>query len=214
MDKKVVIFLVVGLVVGFVAGYFTHQLANPNPATPEPAAAGAQPAAGTGASSPEADAQMAEFQQQVQQLEATIKKQPDNLEALIQLGNIYYDTKQFDQAITCYERAVKLDGRNLSARVDLATSRYYVGQLEPAVAGLQSVLKEDPNHPQALYNLGIIMLHGANDLQAARDYWSRLVATNTTTIDLETVKQRLAVIDNMIRQGGPGNAAPGTAPKQ
>jgi len=39
------------------------------------------------------------------------------------------------------------------------------------------------------------------------------VATNTTAIDLETVKQRLAVIDNMIRQG-PGKASPAAAPKQ
>ncbi len=211
MDKKVVIFLVVGLVVGFVAGYFPRQLSSPAPAAHTPATATAQPAAGMETASPEAEAQMAEFREQVQQLEQTVQRQPDNLAALTQLGNMYYDTKQFDQAITYYERAVKLDAGNLPVRVDLATSRYYVGQLEPAVAGLQAVLKEDPNQPQALYNLGIIMLHGANDLKAAREYWARLVATNTTAIDLETVKQRLAVIDNMIRQG-PTGAAPEAPP--
>jgi cytochrome c-type biogenesis protein CcmH/NrfG len=210
MEKKVIIALVGGLIIGFLAGYFASQLQDQESAPTQPAAAASQSGAGMGAASPESDAQAAQLKQ-IQKLEDALRQNPGNLEAIIQLGNIYYDSKQFDKAVGYYEQAAKLDPKNLSVRVDMATARWYLGQTDPAIAGLQAVLKEDPNHPQALYNMGIIMLHGTNDLKGAREYWSRLVATQTTTMDLEMVKQRLAVIDKMISQEQSGQA-PWTPP--
>ncbi len=210
MEKKAFIFLVVGLVVGFAAGatagYLYQQgkahenLAQAPAANPAmPPAMGQQPQAPPPLT-PEQQAQLDQMHKNIQQNEEILQKDPGNLEALIRLGNLHYDLKEFKLAIPYYEKAAAKDPNNLAVLVDLATSYWYLGDTAKATAGLEAVLKKDPNHVQALNNMGIIMLHGNNDLAGAKKYWTRLVATGTKDIDLDAVKKRLAVIDNMLAQ--------------
>lgn len=210
MEKKAFIFLVVGLVVGFAAGATAGYLyqqgkAHENPAQATGAAPTMPPAMGQQPQAPppmtpEQQAQLDQMHKNIKQNEEILQKDPGNLEALVRLGNLHYDLKEFQQAIPYYEKAVAKDPNNLAVQVDLATSHWYLGETDKAAAGLEAVLKKDPNHAQALNNMGIIMLHGKNDLEGAKKYWTRLVATGTKDIDLDSVKKRLSVIDNMLAQ--------------
>lgn len=220
MEKKAFIFLVVGLVVGFAAGATAgylyqqgqpheHDAAQAPAANPSmPPAMGQQPQAPPPLT-PEQQKQLEQMHANIQQNEEILKTDPNNLEALIRLGNLHYDMKEFKQAIPYYEKAVAKDPSNLSVQVDLATSYWYLGDTAKASAGLEAVLKKNPNHVQALNNMGIIMLHGNNDLAGAKKYWTRLVATGTKDIDLDAVKKRLSVIDTMLAQQKEAEAKPG-----
>jgi cytochrome c-type biogenesis protein CcmH/NrfG len=225
MEKKTFLFLVVGLVIGFAAGataMYLFEQNQPHPVPPPAAAATPGMPAGMG-QTPQAPAMTPEQQQHLEQMKADIaqaeevlKTDPENLKALIELGNSHYDLKEFKKAISYYQKAVAQDPNNLSVQVDLATAYWYLGDIDKATAGLEAVLKKDPNHVQALNNMGIIMLHGKSDLAGAKRYWTRLVATGTKDIDLESVKKRLVVIDNMLAQqkaeGGQKSGAPAGMP--
>jgi cytochrome c-type biogenesis protein CcmH/NrfG len=219
MEKKTFIFLVVGLVVGFAAGatagYFYQQGQAHENVVQAPAANPAMPPAmgqqpqGPPPLTPEQQAQLDQMRATIRKNEETLQTDPGNLDALIRLGDLHYDMKEFKEAVPYYEKATAKDPSNLSVQVDLATAYWYLGDIPKATAGLEAVLKKDPNQAQALNNMGIIMLHGNNDLAGARKYWTRLVATGTKDIDLDSVKKRLAVIDNMLAQQNAAAAQPG-----
>jgi cytochrome c-type biogenesis protein CcmH/NrfG len=210
MNKTAVLLLLAGVVVGFIAGYFVAQQQKDvaqQQAMNMPA--------GMPAGMPGMDAEQMREQQQEQQkmLEAmeqqigtyqeALEQDPENLDAMISLGNLYYDTKKFQDAIKYYEMALQRDPDNLFVQVDLATSYKYIQQIDRAVEGLEKVLAVDPNQPQALYNLGVIMLHDKNDLAGAKKYWTKLLDTGTTEMDLNMVRQRLDVIERMMAQAPP-----------
>ncbi len=207
MDKKLLIVLIVGIVIGFPAGYFvgTQQTPAPVHQMTTGQAMTQQGADANQGMTQEQQAMKEQMSQQIQALQAEVAKDPNNVKLLVNLGNMYYDTREFQQAIDTYEKAMKLDPSNIMVQVDLATAYNYLGQTDKAVDGLKAVLEKDPNQPQALYNLGIIMLHGKNNLEAARDYWTRLVKTGTDQIDLKLVKQRLDVINGMIERQKQGD---------
>lgn len=215
MGKKLLLMLLAGVVIGGALGYYLGRYQAVHSAPGAAGAAGptmAMREATTG--QPEmppgmpGQNQMKEqmnpadekMHQEIAQLKETLKQNPGDVKTLVALGNHYYDMKDFKQAIGFYDQAFAKDKTDLSIQVDLATSYWYAGDTDRAVAGLQAVLQKNPNHPQALNNMGIIMLHGKNDLAGAREYWSRLVNTGTTEVDLQGVRTRLQVIDKMLKE--------------
>jgi len=206
MNKTAVILLLAGVAVGFVAGYFVgqqqHTVGHQQPM--------AMPSGMPGMPGMDADQMRQQQQEQQQMLQAmeqqittyqeALAQDPENVDAMISLGNLYYDTKKFQDAIKYYEMALERQPDNLFVQVDLATSYKYIQQIDRAIVGLENVLEKDPHQPQALYNMGVIMLHDKNDLAGAKEYWSRLLETDTAEIDLTMVRQRLEVIERMMQQ--------------
>ena len=225
MHQKTLIMLIVGIVVGFAAGYGVRHFQEKTPlALPKDHPPMNAPAPGSPAPQPDPQpdprqqAQMEQLKREVELSLAEVKARPGDPAPLKKAGNLYYDQKEFQKAIEYYEQAARLDPKDTNLQVDLATSYWYLQQTDKAVEGLGAVLKSHPDHPQALYNMGIIMLHGRNDLKGAREYWARLVATKTETMDLQQIRQRLEVIDRMLAaqktdgQPQPARPQPGGMP--
>jgi len=100
------------------------------------------------------------------------------LNALIPLGNLYYDNGKFAEAVQYYGKALATDPNNVNVRTDLGTCYWNLGQADAAIGEFQKSLGVNPSHAQTLYNLGIVYLHGKNDAVEARKAWERLLATN------------------------------------
>jgi len=203
MNKTTLIMLIAGLVVGFAGGYGARYFQEKTP----PAAPAAHPPMGSQAPGnpaqpmdPQQQAQLEKLHQEIQHTLEEVKARPGDPDPLKKVGNLYYDMKEFQKAAEFYEQAARLDPKDPGLQVDLATSYWYLQQVDKAVEGLTAVLKKAPNHPQALYNMGIIMLHGRNDLKGAKEYWTRLVNTKTEAMDLGQIRQRLEVIDRMLAE--------------
>lgn len=101
-----------------------------------------------------------------------------NATILAQLGNIYYDTKQYPIAIDYYERSLKSQPSNTSVRTDLGTSYWYNGDPDKAIAEFNKALTYEPAKPDTLFNLGIVEWKGKKDPKAAIAAWQKLLATN------------------------------------
>jgi tetratricopeptide (TPR) repeat protein len=156
-----------GVILGWVIG--TQQARRAVPIAAAEAAPGAQASAGNPEQAPPLD------EGQVQALTTIIKSDPKNVDAVIRLGNTYFDAEHWDEAIQWYTRAVELDPKNPDASTDLGVSLYYTNKADEALAQFEHSLKINPNHTKTLLNKGIVLAFGKRDLKAASVEWEKVV---------------------------------------
>lgn len=109
---------------------------------------------------------------------AKLKQDPNDADALNQLGILYRATHQFKEAEGYYEKSLQLNPKNVDARVDLASCLYYAGDADGAIVQLNRALTYDPKHPGALMNLGVIEIQAKKDVPAAIAAWQKLLELN------------------------------------
>lgn len=117
----------------------------------------------------------------VEGLAARLEENPDDVEGWTMLGRSYAVIGEFDKSAAAYERAISLSPENPDLHVGrieaLMSARAAQGlglndEVADAVNAL-AALNED--HPFALYFQGLAASQ-KGDAEAAREYWSRLVA--------------------------------------
>lgn len=104
-------------------------------------------------------------------LEKMLAVKPDSLEALIQLGNDYFDAGRHRDAIATYQKALKIDSRNANVTVDMGISYRKIGKPEESVKAFKKALEIDPDNPMALFNMGIVYRDDLNNLREALKAW-------------------------------------------
>ncbi len=182
---------VICLLVGIAGGWFIRGSQSPTAAA---AVASSQSAPGMGnadARSQNAGGQSMGGQQaptpaQMQKMADTqaapliekLKADPNNVELLENIGNIYYDTQSYPTAIDYYQRALKAQPANTSIRTDMATAYWYTGDADTAIAEFQKSLSYDPNKANTLFNLGIVEWQGKMDIDKATATWQKLLDKN------------------------------------
>ncbi len=130
-----------------------------------------------------------------------LRKDPNNLQALINIGNLYFDTRQDLQAIEHYQRALVLDPRNVNVRTDMAICYRRRGNPDRAIEELKKSISIDPAHGQSRYNLGVILIHDKNDIEGGIKAWEGLLENvpdypYRDSLKTEIAKMR-AMVDSM-----------------
>lgn len=128
-----------------------------------------------------------------------LKADPKNAALLAQLGNLYYDAKQYPAAITYYERSLQSQPSDASVGTDLGTAYWYTGNADGAIAQFTKVLAIAPTKPDTLFNLGIVKWQGKKDGQGAVAAWQKLLDTNPNYENREKVLQLIAQAQNKVR---------------
>lgn len=116
--------------------------------------------------------------QEINDLEKEISLHPENIEALIRLGNLYFDTDQPGMAIIAYNKALKLDPGNPDVLTDLGVMYRRKGQPLEAIKAFDKAIKIDPRHEASRFNKGVVLLHDLNDSEGAIRAWEELVEVN------------------------------------
>ena len=172
MKSESIAYVVAGICFGIILGWVigTQQARRSGPATASPAAS-AQPASGgtVQQQAPRLD------EGRVQALNTILQNDPKNVNATVQLGNVYFDAERWDEAIKWYERAVELDPRNADASTDLGVSYYYSNKPDQALAQFERSLAISPTHTKTLLNKGIVLAFGKQDLKGAATEWQKVV---------------------------------------
>lgn len=125
-------------------------------------------------------------------LRALLMANPKNLDALIQLGNLYYDQEQHLQAVEWYGKALEIDPRNPNVRTDRGTSYWNLNRPDEAIAEFQKSLQVDPGHAQTLYNMGLVYLQGKNNIAETKKAWQKLLAVNPNYPNRADIERQLA----------------------
>ena len=73
-----------------------------------------------------------------------LKADPNNVALLNELGNIYYDSKQYPTAIEYYSRSLKLQPKDADVRTDMATAYWFTGDADTAISEFNKSLSDEP----------------------------------------------------------------------
>lgn len=87
----------------------------------------------------------------------TLDIAPNNLQALINLGNIETFDKNYPQAEKYYLRAIELDGNNFDAHHNYATMLYHQQRISEALEEYRKAIIINPQSAESCNNLGLIL---------------------------------------------------------
>src|SRR5262245_51619426 len=128
MSKDNLVFLFGGIIVGIIAGVVIANY-SAGPRTPSPSMAAPsgtmqqapmqqQQSTGGGSQQQLPEGQPpndeAAMKQEIDRQEAILQKDPKNQQAIVALGNLYFDIQKFDKASSYYERAIANDPQNVN----------------------------------------------------------------------------------------------------
>jgi Flp pilus assembly protein TadD len=130
----------------------------------------------------------------IQQARERVNNNPQDLEALIFLGNAYYDIQHYQEAADLYQKALELNSDNAQVRTDRATALYRLGRPKEAIDELTLALASDDHHENALYNLGMIKLTAFNDRKGAIDAWTQLIGMTQDQQLIADLDKRLTAL--------------------
>ncbi|MDR0238622.1 MAG: tetratricopeptide repeat protein [Deltaproteobacteria bacterium] len=111
-------------------------------------------------------------------LEETVKKNPQDLLAWIQLGNHYFDDNKPRDAIRAYEHALSINADNPDVLTDLGIMYRQLGEFERAAEKFTQAGAINPRHEQSRFNLGVVLFFDLNRKDEARKAWRSLLSIN------------------------------------
>ena len=158
-----------------------------NIAPAPPPAVSATPASDPAQLKSLADAQAAPMIEQ-------LKSQPSNAQLLVDVGNLYYDARQYPTAVDYYGRALKLNPRNASVRTDMGTGYWYMGDADRAIAEFDKALSDSPDNPNTLFNRGLVKWQAKKDSAGALADWQKLLAVNPDYQAKDQVNKMIAQV--------------------
>lgn len=184
------IFAVLTLAIGFGAGWFVRG--SQSQSAPQQAALSADAPAGMGQEMPSPEQMKHMADTEAAPKIAQLKSDPNNPKLLVEIGNIYYDTRVFNAAIDYYQRALKIEPANTDVRTDMATAYWLSGDADSALAEFNKSLSYDPNKPNTLLNMGIVKFEGKMDVSGAVAAWEKLLKANPNYENKDRVQQLIA----------------------
>jgi cytochrome c-type biogenesis protein CcmH/NrfG len=205
MKKETVILLVViAFLVGFISGATVAILKGTKGAEktamvqkPQMAPPGAPPVAPQGA--PPARNSI-EVGSQVQTLKEIVKKDPKNLPAWVELGNLYFDTDQPKEAIEAYSQYLAIKPDNPDVRTDMGIMYRKLGQFDKAIEEFRKAAQSDPKHANSRYNIGLVLLHDKQDIKGAVKAWEDYLKVDPNSERAQRIRAQIEKMKSMPEQ--------------
>ncbi len=172
----VVVFSVVGMLVGLMLSNSKEKVA---PATQVSSAA-----------------PTINYQQKIRSLEEIVAKEPENRKAWVELGHNYFDSDQPMKAIEAYDKALEMDGNDPNVLTDQGIMYRRFGWHDKAIANFKKANSLNPEHPQSLYNLGIVYRDGLQDKEKAKEAWTRYLQVVPAGPGADKVRTMLDHMEN------------------
>jgi tetratricopeptide (TPR) repeat protein len=185
---SIAIAFVAGIVVGVMAAVYYEDKA---PLIPP---AVKQPTSSSAPAAPPAD-----VQKQIDTLQSILKDDPKNLNALIQMGNLYFDADQFNQAIETYSKVLQIEPKNADVRTDLGIMYRKKGDYDRAIAEFKRAAEMAPKHVNSRYNLGIVLLHDKGDIKGAIKAWEDFLRVEPTGPRADNIRNQMDKMKAMVK---------------
>ena len=185
------LFIAIAFVAGIVVGVISTVLYEEKIPVPHPSVKPSQ-------SSP-APAISADVQKQISILKGIVKEDPKNLKALVELGNLYFDTDQTDSAIQVYAKALELDPKNADIRTDMGIMYRKKGDPDRALAEFNRAAQDDPRHVNSRYNKGVVLLHDKADIKGAIQAWEEFLKVEPTGPRAEKIRNQMEKMKTMTK---------------
>ena len=128
-------------------------------------------------------------------LERQTQADPGNTSAWTEMGNAYFDSKQYEKSISAYRKSLELNPNNANVWTDMGVMYRRSDKPEEAIKAFDQAIAVDPKHEVSRMNKGIVMLHDLNDFDGAIQAWEGLLEVNPVAMAPNGVS-----IDQMVTQ--------------
>jgi cytochrome c-type biogenesis protein CcmH/NrfG len=198
MKKETVILIVViAFLVGFVAGA-TVAVLRGTKGGEKTAIVQKPPMAPPGAPAPAAPPRdTLEAASQIQTLKEIVKKDPKNLPAWAELGNLYFDMDQPKEAIEAYGQYLAIKPNNADVRTDMGIMYRKLGQFDKAIEEFRKAAQSDPKHVNSRYNTGLVLLHDKQDIKGAVKAWEDYLKVDPNSERAQRIRAQIEKMRSM-----------------
>jgi tetratricopeptide (TPR) repeat protein len=171
--KAVVMFIFVGVAAMFITS-FAYRLNNPNlfVAARQP---GTSQASGGGGGMPEGMEQMGGNMGRIKEFMAQVEADPENVDALVGLGNSFLMMRAWDRALEPLEKANALRPGDIDVLKGIGIARFNSEDYVKASAAYDEILEHKPDDTLALFNLGVIFKYYFEKPDEARTYFEKVL---------------------------------------
>jgi tetratricopeptide (TPR) repeat protein len=90
----------------------------------------------------------------IAELSALVEQTPDDVELLVDLGNVYYENNMLDQALSSYERAAEVDSTHVGVKLNMGSLLADLGQFESSIHQLTTAFELEPENVLVAATLG------------------------------------------------------------
>ena len=195
--EAVILYVAIALVVGFVGGatvgilWMTKGAERPvmvqKPGmAPQEVSAPAPPARNS-----------MEVAAQIKTLEEIVKKDPKNLSAWVELGNLYFDSDQPKEAIEAYSHYLAVKPDNPDVRTDMGIMYRKLGQFDRALEEFRKAAQSDPKHANSRYNIGLVLLHDKQDMKGAIKAWEEYLKVDPNGERAQRIRAQIEKMKTM-----------------
>jgi tetratricopeptide (TPR) repeat protein len=135
----------------------------------------------------------------IQALKDILKKDPKNLSAWVELGNLYFDSDQPREAIEAYSQYLAVKPNNPDVRTDRGIMFRKLGDFDRALEEFRKAAQSDPKHINSRYNIGIVLLHDKQDIKGAIKAWEEYLRVDPKSERAERVRAQMANLKKMAK---------------
>jgi len=138
-----------------------------------------------------------EVSSKIQSLKDAVKKDPKNLSAWVELGNLYFDSGQPKEAIDAYRQYLAIKPDNSDVRTDMGIMYRALGEFDRAIEEFKKAAQSDPKHVNSQYNIGIVLLHDKGDIKGAIKAWEDYLRVDPKSERAERVRAQMENLKKM-----------------
>jgi tetratricopeptide (TPR) repeat protein len=111
----------------------------------------------------------------IEEYRGVLAEDPNNLAAIVGLGNAYSESGAYREAIEQYQQALKIDPQNADVHTDMGNAFRNLGMIDRALTEYRNALAHEPGHLNARYNMGIVYAYDLHDYNVAVHIWEELL---------------------------------------
>jgi tetratricopeptide (TPR) repeat protein len=173
------------VIFGILAVALFFYMGGPNqPEIPQPA------------TSTMADERIMQMRQELETFKVSLKENPNNLDVITRIGNLYYDLNQPDSSVKYYEKALEINPDNPNVLTDCAVMYYRIGDNRKALAYLDRAIEIKPDLGQAWFNKGFILMAGMDKHQEAIEAWRKFIEISPESEQAKFIKSQIEAIES------------------
>lgn len=140
-----------------------------------------------------------EVASKVETLKVIVQKDPENLPAWVELGNLYFDSGQPKEAIEAYSQYLAVKPDNADVRTDMGIMHRNLGDFDRALQEFRKAAQTDPKHANSRYNIGIVLLHNKQDIKGAIEAWEEYLNVDPKSERAARVKAQMENLRKMAK---------------
>jgi tetratricopeptide (TPR) repeat protein len=140
-----------------------------------------------------------EVASKIQSLKEMVKKDPKNLSAWMELGNLYFDSEQPEEAIEAYGKYLAIQPDNPDVRTDMGIMYRALGDFDRAIEEFKKAAQLDPKHTNSRYNIGIVLLHDKGNVKGAIQAWEEYLKVDPNSERARRVKAQMENLKKMAK---------------